>query len=153
METVPNSVAGPTTDEASNQSLDGKVVVVSGASRRLGRCYALSLAKAGAHVVALARTLGDDSQQIGTLAEVSATARKAGNDVAIFQCDLSRESEIEQVVDEVVREFGGIDGLVNNAISYVNRMDCLNVPLDVWEESLRVNVRGPYVLMARSIPH
>jgi NAD(P)-dependent dehydrogenase (short-subunit alcohol dehydrogenase family) len=153
MEIEPNTAVGPITDGQSNRSLEGKVIVVSGASRRLGRCYALSLAKAGANVVALARTLGDDSEQIGTLAEVRAAARKAGRDVATFQCDLSRESEIEVVVDEVVREFGGIDGLVNNAIASVNQMDCLHLPQDVWEESLRVNVRGPYVLMARSIPH
>jgi NAD(P)-dependent dehydrogenase (short-subunit alcohol dehydrogenase family) len=134
-------------------SIEGKVVVVTGASRRLGRCYALSLAKAGATVVGLARTVGDDSEQIGTLAEVKAAARKAGNDITTIQCDLSHENEIEAAVDHVVREFGGIDGLVNNAIASVDRIDCLNVTQDVWEESLRVDVRAPYLLMARSVPH
>ena len=46
---------------------DDKVVLVTGASRRIGRCYALSLAKSGANVVALARTLGDSPDQFGTL--------------------------------------------------------------------------------------
>jgi NAD(P)-dependent dehydrogenase (short-subunit alcohol dehydrogenase family) len=153
METEPNSAARPSSGGPTARPLEGKVIVVSGASRRLGRCYALALAKAGARVVGLARTLGDDPEKMGTLAEVEATARKAGHEVTAYRCDLSDEAEIERVFEAVVGRFGGIDCLVNNAISTVDRMDCLNVPQDVWEEALRVNVRAPYVFMARSVPH
>ncbi len=153
MGTEPSSAARLSTAGQRPPSVEGKVVVVSGASRRLGRCYALSLAKAGARVVGLARTVGDDPGKMGTLAEVEATARQAGHDLTAYRCDLSDEEEINRVVDDVVQRFGGIDGLVNNAISSVDRIDCLSVPQDVWEESMRVNVRAPYVLMARSVPH
>jgi citronellol/citronellal dehydrogenase len=152
MPTEPSSAHRSTSDPGP-PSLEGKVIVVSGASRRLGRCYALALARAGARVVGLARTVGNDPGKMGTLAEVEATARQAGHDVTASYCDLSDEDGIERVVDDVVRRFGGIDGLVNNAVSTVDRIDPLDVPQDVWEESFRVNVRAPYVLIARSVPH
>jgi NAD(P)-dependent dehydrogenase (short-subunit alcohol dehydrogenase family) len=120
---------------------------------RLGRCYALVLAKAGATVVALARSMGDDPGQIGTLAEVEATARKAGHHLTAYRCDLSHEEEIEQVLDDVVSTFGGIDAVVNNAVAKQERMDCLTVPRDIWEDQMRINVRAPYVLIVRSAPH
>ena len=59
------------------ESLAGKVAIVSGASRGLGRVYAIALAEAGAKVVALARTLEGDPDKPGNLAELAATVRAA----------------------------------------------------------------------------
>ena len=132
--------------------LEGKVFVVAGASRRLGRCYALALARAGARVAAIARSADGDPRTPGTLAEVAATARAAGHDVAAFACDLSREDEIERAVRAVVDRFGGIDGIVNNAAAPIERVDWRDVPADVWERTMRVDVRAPYLLIARSAP-
>lgn len=134
-------------------ALDGKVVIVTGASKRLGRCYALSLAKAGARVVALARSLGADPDQLGTLAEVAAAGRKRGHDISAYRCDLSHEDEIKRVLHDVINKFGGIDGIVNNAVAQVDRIDCLTVSKDIWEAQMRVNVRAPYVLTVLSAPY
>lgn len=134
-------------------SLDGNVVIVTGASRRVGRSYALALAKAGATVVALARTMGDDPTRFGTLAEVAAAGRKAGHEVHAYRCDLADEDEILRTVDDVVARFGGIDAVINNAVAEMGRIDGLAVPRDIWDAQMRVNVRAPYVLTAASAPH
>jgi NAD(P)-dependent dehydrogenase (short-subunit alcohol dehydrogenase family) len=134
-------------------SLAGKVVVVSGASRRLGRCYALALASAGARVVALARTLGDDPSRLGTLREVEATARARGLDVTARRCDLTDEDSVRAVVDDVAKQFGGIDALVNNAVAHAVGRECRGIPPTVWEEAFDVNVRAPYLLIDNALPH
>ena len=133
--------------------LSGKVVVVTGASKRLGRCYAMSLARAGARVVALARGIGDDPERPGTLAEVEATGRRRGWNVTAIRCDLSDEADIDRAVERIVGELGGIDALVNNAVTEVDRIDHLSISREVWDAHFDVNVRAPYLLMARSVPH
>jgi NAD(P)-dependent dehydrogenase (short-subunit alcohol dehydrogenase family) len=152
-ESGPGDEAGGGGDpEVQSGKLDGKVVIVTGASKRLGRCYALALANQGARVVALARSLGDDPNQVGTLAEVVETARQAGGEVTASRCDLGDEAAIRRTVDEVVARFGGIDGVVNNAIAAVDRMDAMNVPQDIWEDQMRINVRAPYLLTVLAAP-
>jgi NAD(P)-dependent dehydrogenase (short-subunit alcohol dehydrogenase family) len=133
--------------------LDGKVIVVSGASRRLGRCYALALAQAGARVIALARTMGEDSTQVGTLREVEATARARGLEVVARRCDLGDEAQVRTVVEDAAQEYGGIDGIVNNAIAFANRRDCTGISRADWNEAFAVNVRAPYVLIDTALPH
>jgi 3-oxoacyl-[acyl-carrier protein] reductase len=133
-------------------SLQGRVVIVSGASRRLGRCYAMALGRAGATVIALARTMGDDPAQMGTLREVEETGRKLGYAIHSYRCDLNDEDDIERVIDEVVARFGGIDGIVNNAVFAADRRDPLDLSREVWEEAMHVNVRAPYVLISKAYP-
>jgi NAD(P)-dependent dehydrogenase (short-subunit alcohol dehydrogenase family) len=133
--------------------LSGRVVVVSGASRRLGRSYAFALARAGARVVALARTLGDDPQQMGTLREVEASARADGLDVTARRCDLTDEDAVRRVVDDVAQEFGGIDGIVNNAVAFSERIECSGIARKDWDEAFAVNVRAPYLLIDGALPH
>jgi NAD(P)-dependent dehydrogenase (short-subunit alcohol dehydrogenase family) len=129
------------------------VIVVSGASRRLGRCYALALARAGAQVVALARTLGEDPAQFGTLREVEATARASGLQVAVRRCDLADEAQARQVVDGAAREFGGVDCVVNNAVAFAGRMECNGISRSDWDDAFAVNVRAAYVLIDTALPH
>jgi NAD(P)-dependent dehydrogenase (short-subunit alcohol dehydrogenase family) len=138
---------------AADASLAGKVVVVSGASKRLGRCYAMALAKAGARVVALARTLGDDPKEMGTLAEVEASGRAQGFDVTARRCDLADEASIRSVMDGVARDFGGVDGLINNAVAHAERTNCDGIARADWDEAFAVNVRAPYLLIDSAWPH
>jgi NAD(P)-dependent dehydrogenase (short-subunit alcohol dehydrogenase family) len=137
-----------------NAPLAGKVFIVSGASKRLGRCYVMSLAKAGAHVVALARTMGDDPAQFGTLAEVEASGRALGLKVTARRCDLQDEDSIRGIVEETARELGGVDGLVNNAVyGSGGRMKDRGVARADWEGAFAINVRAPYVLIDAARSH
>jgi NAD(P)-dependent dehydrogenase (short-subunit alcohol dehydrogenase family) len=131
-------------------SLKGKVVIVSGASRRLGRCYAMALGRAGFTVVALARTMGDDPTRMGTLREVEASGRALGYDIYSMRCDLNDEASIDRVVTETIERFGGIDGLVNNAVYTSGRNDPLTIPRDMWDEAMQINVRAPYALITKA---
>jgi 3-oxoacyl-[acyl-carrier protein] reductase len=104
-------------------------------------------------VVVLARTLGEDPAQLGTLREVEAMARAEGLDVTARRCDLLDEASVREVVDEVARQFGGIDGLVNNAATHIQPSEWRGISPVVWNEVFGVNVRAPYLLIDRALPH
>lgn len=134
-----------------NASLEGKVIMVTGASKRVGRCYALALARAGAQVVAVARTQGVAGQP-GSLAEVAAAGAAAGLDITPWPCDLSDEGAIRTMITGLAARFGGVDAVVNNAVAPMSRIDCMDVPADVWDAQMRVNVRAPYLLTVLAAP-
>lgn len=132
--------------------LAGKVAIVTGASKRLGRCYAMALARAGAHVIALARTMGDDPTELGTLLEVETTARSMGLAVTARQCDLADSDAVRRVTEETGREFGSIDVIVNNAVMFSRRIECRGISTQDWDTAFNVNVRAPYVLVDTALP-
>lgn len=116
-------------------SLAGKVVVVTGAARGLGREYARALARAGAHVVA-----SDVADCADTVAAVAATGAKA---IAV-KTDVSRADETQALARAAVDAFGRIDGLVNNAALYATlrggRFDAISET--DWDAAMAVNVKG-----------
>jgi NAD(P)-dependent dehydrogenase (short-subunit alcohol dehydrogenase family) len=126
--------------------LAGKIAVVSGASRGIGRTYALALAEAGARVIALARSVEGDPAIQGSLAELVATAKGRGLEIAPLGCDLGEEASIVDVVGKAAGLHGRIDILVNNAIWPIRRFDSLAIPLDEWDETYRINIRGTYAM-------
>ncbi|SEN03951.1 NAD(P)-dependent dehydrogenase, short-chain alcohol dehydrogenase family [Mesobacillus persicus] len=88
--------------------LDGKVAIITGSGQGLGLAYAMALAKEGAAI-----TIAEFNEETG-----SAAAREinAGGGNALFvQCDVAKESEVQQVVKRTVEEFGTVDILINNA--------------------------------------
>jgi len=127
--------------------LDGKVAVVSGASRNIGLAAARALAEAGAHVVMLAR---DDERLRTVAAEI---ARQTGATVTPRACDVSSDAGLDGVVDWLGAEFGQVDVLLNNAHSTGNRTaPVLLVTPEDWTATLSTNLLGPYRLCAGLIP-
>lgn len=133
--------------------LSGKVAIVSGASRGVGRAYAIALARAGAKVMALARTAEGDPTVPGSLAELEKAARDAGLTVATQGCDVRDEDSIRKVVSRTVELFGGLDVLLNNAVWEISSFNVLEVSPHEWESAFSVNVRAPYAFMREAIPH
>src|SRR3989442_12519889 len=88
--------------------LDGKVAIVTGARRGLGRAMATALAEAGADIVATART---ESQ----IEETAGLVREKGRRCLAVKCDVTNSDSVKVMVDSALREYGGIDILVNNA--------------------------------------
>src|SRR5262249_28824893 len=145
----------------SSMELDGKVAIVVGASRGIGQAYARALARAGATVVAAARTVDapvavaaaavDKRRQLsgalpGTLHEVVAAIRAEGGTALAVKCDVLVEEDVRRLVERTLAEFGRVDILVNNAAVFP-RYETLSVPLEDWDYNLAVNVRGPYLTM------
>ena len=115
------------------EPLEGKVILVTGAAKRIGRAIALRLAKDGARVAI---------HYHGSEAEARATAAECGN-APLFQANLERVAEIEQLFDHVERHFGRIDGLVNNAARFT-RIDPLELTEADWDFVHSVNLKATF---------
>jgi NAD(P)-dependent dehydrogenase (short-subunit alcohol dehydrogenase family) len=126
--------------------LRGKVVMITGASRGLGRALTLAYAREGAYLVINSRS--EDS-----LVPVAGEAEETGVEVLAISADVSVNSEVERLVDESVRRFGRIDVLVNNAGLLGPRVPIEDYPEDEWRRVLDANLTAPFLLSKVIIPH
>lgn len=127
--------------------LEGKVALVTGASRGIGRAIAERFAREGAKVVCTARTLeeGDHPSLEGSLrATVRAIEAQGGKALAVA-CDVSEFAACERAVAEAREAFGPLDVLVNNAaLTYF--IPIADFPETKWQRSFAVNVHGPFYM-------
>ncbi|MEP6960751.1 MAG: SDR family NAD(P)-dependent oxidoreductase, partial [Acidobacteriota bacterium] len=114
-------------------ALDGKVILVTGAAKRIGRAIAMRLAKEGARVAI---------HYGGSEAEARATAEECGG-APVFQANLEKVTEIEQLFGEVERYFGRLDGLVNNAARFTT-IPALDVTEADWDFIHSVNLKATF---------
>jgi len=122
-----------------NLKLDGKVAIITGAGRGLGRAMAVRFAQAGADVVVAARTLSELEQ---TAAQVQPTGRKC----LIAQTDVTRSEQVNAMAQAAIKEFGRIDILINNAGGYHKGMGKRLEELtdDEWREGIDTNLTGQF---------
>lgn len=118
-------------------TLEGKVILVTGGAQRVGKSIALALAAEKACVVITFHHSKDLAQL--TLKELESFGVKT----AAFPCDQSDPAEIEKVIQQVVQQFGRLDGLVNNA-STMQEIPFLEVTPEDWDASMQINARGPF---------
>src|ERR671921_1933722 len=103
---------------------EGKVALVTGTSRGLGKAIARRLAAEGAAVALTARTFDPDPKYVGSLRETLADIEDAGGTAVAVQADLSRAEERERMFAEVVARLGAPDILVNNAaVTFLRALD------------------------------
>ncbi len=125
--------------------LTGKVAIVTGASRGIGRAIALGLARAGTHVVLAAR-------QESLLQQVAQQARQHGVEAAIVRADLREEKEITRVIGTALERFGRLEILVNNAgLGYLKPVADLTTA--EWDEMFAVNLRAVFLATRAALPH
>ena len=115
------------------QSLQSRVVLVTGAAKRIGRGIALRLAKEGARV---------GIHYSSSEAEARATAAECGN-APLFRADLEKVAEIERLFSDVRQHFGKLDGLVNNAARFTQR-DPLKITEADWDFIHSVNLKATF---------
>jgi 3-oxoacyl-[acyl-carrier protein] reductase len=132
--------------------LRGRVAIVVGASRGVGRAYTLALSRAGVRVAAAARTATAPASDGGGLQGLTVTAAAEGGELLAVGCDVEREDDVIRLVEEVIATFGRIDIVVNNAGVYPHH-EPLGVPLPEWDRVMRVNVTGPYLVARHAAPH
>lgn len=114
-------------------ALEGRVILVTGAARRIGRAIAVRLAAEGARVAIHYRTSESDAR---------ATAEECGG-APVFQANLEHVNEIAALFDAVENHFGRIDGLVNNAARFA-RIDPLQITEADWDFIHSVNLKGAF---------
>jgi citronellol/citronellal dehydrogenase len=126
--------------------LDGKVVIVSGASRSIGAQIAKLFAGEGGHVVCAARTLREGDHRLqGSLETTVAEIRAAGGEAAPVAVNISEPAECEKLVLEARQTYGPVDVLVNNAaLTYF--VPVKDYPLNRWLRSWAVNFHAPFIL-------
>jgi 3-oxoacyl-[acyl-carrier protein] reductase len=150
--------------------LSGRVALVTGGSRGLGRADALTLARAGADVV-IADILvesaaeSEETDAYGVLATVARTQglvhteataqeiQEMGRRSAAVRCDVTDRSQVDATVARVVEEFGAVDILVNNAATLDHVGQIHDQRLDLWERDLRVNLTGAFNCVQAVWPH
>jgi NAD(P)-dependent dehydrogenase (short-subunit alcohol dehydrogenase family) len=126
--------------------LDGKVAIVTGASRGIGQAIAEILAGEGAKVVCAARTLKEGGHMLaGSLEETVAGIKAKGGTALAAVADVSTESDCLALVEQARSAFGPVDILVNNAaLNYY--LPTATYPTNRWIKSFAVNVHGPFML-------
>lgn len=124
------------------------MVLITGAAKRIGRAIALGMAKAGWAVAV------HHNRSAAAAAEVVATIEEAGGRAVALRCDLSREAEVETLVERAAGALGPLTCLVNNASLF--EMDTIEtVSRDSWDAHIEINLRAPLVLsqaFARQLP-
>src|SRR5215813_9283748 len=125
--------------------LNGKVALVTGAGKRLGRVVALRLASEGADV---AVHFGKSEEEAGTVVH---EIEKLGRRAAAMKAELTSVEEIRGLVQRVAHEFGRIDVLVNSAANFLPST-VISTTEEIWDESLDTNVKGPFFLAQAAAP-
>lgn len=120
-------------------SLKGKVALVTGGGRGIGKFIATGLAEAGADIILTSRKIKNLE---ATAAELEANQKVKAVAIA---CDMAKEDTVEAMLKEAVAKFGRIDILVNNAGATWGA-PTLDFPLEKWDQLFNVNVRGVWVL-------
>ena len=133
-------------------ALDGKVAIVTGASRGVGAAAAIALAEQGCAVVCAARSTDAAPKRLpGTIDAVVEQIRVAGGDALALPTNLASEEDIVAMVARTVEHFGRLDVLVNNAaITFVGDMQMSTKRYDLIMD---VNVRAPFIAIREAVPH
>lgn len=132
-------------------SLKNKTVLITGASRGIGRAIALRLAKEGASIIVAAKSVEENAKLGGTIFSAAEEIEKAGGQALAVQCDIRFDDQIAMAVSKGTEKFGGIDIVVNNAsaISLTPTEQTEPKRFDLMHD---INVRGTFMVTKACIP-
>ena len=133
-------------DNICTKQLAGKAVLVTGAAKRIGRAIALMLAERGANVAITYLTSQQDAEK--TVRDLAAF----GVDAFATPCDLCDPKSIDQTVTEVVRRFGRLDLLVNNAGMFES-VALEEITVEQWDRIFATNTRAPFLVARAAHPN
>ncbi|MGH7282728.1 MAG: SDR family oxidoreductase [Polyangiaceae bacterium] len=132
--------------------LEGKIAIVTGASRGIGKAIALRFAKEGAKVVLASKTTEPNPKLPGTLDDVRKEIEAAGGKAFIQPTDVRDEDQIIALTDRTAKELGGIDILINNAGAlFWSPVEA--TPSKRFDLVMDVNVRASFLCASHAIPH
>jgi NAD(P)-dependent dehydrogenase (short-subunit alcohol dehydrogenase family) len=125
--------------------LDGKVALVTGSGRGLGRACAQIFAREGAKVVVATRTRENGEETVRLIGE-------AGAQAIFVQVDVAKSADVQAMVQTAVDTYGGLDCAVNNAVHNVGPRPLAEIPEEDWHRSIAVNLTGVFLCMKYEIP-
>jgi citronellol/citronellal dehydrogenase len=132
--------------------LRGRVAVITGASRGIGKALALRLAEEGAQVVIAARSEQSTERLPGSIHETADAVRRRSGQALAVKVDVRDEDAIRNLIERTVAEFGRLDILVNNA-GAIWLQPILETPPKRFDLLLGVNVRAAYIASYYALPH
>lgn len=122
-----------------NNALEGKVALVTGSRRGIGRAIALAFARAGADVA-----VGDAVMEDGKLKTVADEIQSAGQQSLALQVDISRKDQVNDMIQKTVARFGKIDVLVNCAGVWIPGQTIAECSEENWDKVIDTNLKGTY---------
>jgi NAD(P)-dependent dehydrogenase (short-subunit alcohol dehydrogenase family) len=122
-----------------NNCLQGKIAIVTGARRGIGKATALAFAEAGANLV-----IGDLVTDDGLLDGVAAEIKKMGREVLSVKVDISKKPEIENMVGQTVKKYGRIDILANIAGAWIPGENLAKTTEAHWDKVIDINLKGTW---------
>ena len=128
-----------------NFSLEGKVAIITGASRGIGESVAHTYAQAGAKVVVVSRKLEG-------VTAVAQAIRNAGGDALSIAAHMGDQVAVMALVEQTVMTYGGVDIVVNNAGTNPHFGPLLTADESLWDKTLDVNLRGHFRLIRATVP-
>ncbi|MFX1378640.1 MAG: SDR family oxidoreductase [Promethearchaeota archaeon] len=134
------------------KSLKGKTLFITGASRGIGKAIALRAARDGANIAVVAKTKDPHPKLPGTVYSAVEDIISAGGNALPCITDIRYEDQVQIAIEATVKEFGGIDILVNNA-SAINLSPTLELEMKRFDLMFSVNVRGTFLCSKLCIPY
>lgn len=125
--------------------LEGKVAVITGASRGLGKAMAIELAREGALVAVAARTIAPGQSKLpGTILQTVKEIEQSGGRALAVRCDVTKEEDLSSLIDQVNQDLGPVDIMINNAGVGMPK-SFLKLTTKNWDLLMNVNLRGAFL--------
>jgi len=133
-------------------NLKGKTIIITGASRGIGKAMALRFAQDGANIVAAAKSLKPHPKLPGTIAETARLVNEQGGNGLAIKVDVRFPEQVQAMVQETVDAFGGIDVLINNA-GAISLTNVENTSIKLFDRMHAVNDRAVFLCAQAALPY
>lgn len=135
-----------------NKTLKNHTIIITGATRGIGRSIALRCARDGANIVIIGKTDTPHPTLAGTIHTVAEEVKKAGGQSLAIACDVRDDESMKKAIEETVARFGGIDALVNNA-GAIQLSGIRETPLKKYDLMMSINSRAVFAWSQACLPY